>query len=105
VGGTTTWKITISNETGEVTPLTFLSSQVAEILLKDGSGQVAYQWSTGRVFSQQVHCETYAAGESKTVDIAEDRPFALAAGTYTLEVFLAAAPNPPGYDAQVTVGA
>ncbi len=101
-GQPATWKVTITNTTDGPVPLVFSSSQQAEILLSQDGEQV-YQWSTDRAFTQELRCQTLAAGEVYTVQLAETNPLDVPPGEYVLTARTITAPFPPDFTVPVTV--
>jgi len=55
------WAIDVTNITDEPIPLTFGSSQVADVSISDGDTEL-YRWSNEKAFTQEIHDIQFAAG-------------------------------------------
>ncbi|MCU1374554.1 MAG: Intracellular proteinase inhibitor [Actinomycetia bacterium] len=59
--GPVTWKVTVTNDTGNGLKLSFTTGQRADVTLTRG-GEAVYQWSRGMMFTQSMQDVTVPAG-------------------------------------------
>jgi hypothetical protein len=101
-GKPATWLLTITNTTDQPIIVSYVSGQIADVVLKK-DGKTVYQWGAGRSFTQDGHCELIAAHTSVQYHLIEERPMSLPAGTYDLELVFGGNPLPAQSNATVTV--
>jgi hypothetical protein len=101
-GQPASFKVTLTNTSETDVPLVFASSQQADILLSQ-DGKPLYEWSADRAFTQEIRCQTLAAGQVYTVELAETKPLPVPPGDYVLTARTVTAPYPPDFTMQVTV--
>ena len=95
------FKITLTNTSEAEVPLVFSSSQQADILLSQDGKQV-YDWGTDPAFTQEIRCQTLAAGQIFTVELAETNPLSVPPGELTAARTITA-PYPADFTMPVTV--
>lgn len=100
-GKQVTWRLTVTNGTGDDVTLAFRSGQQGEVVLRDPDGAEAYRWSEGMMFAQALTETPLAAGAAVTFDLAG--PLDVAPGTYALEAGVPSDPTPGPERSEVTV--
>ncbi|MCU1234065.1 MAG: hypothetical protein JWP63_2032, partial [Candidatus Solibacter sp.] len=92
-----TWRL--STSTGESLRLQFSSGQEYDVIMRDDAGRVVWQWSAGRVFTQDFHERSVSVWSASVL-----APIAnLMAGTYKVEAWITTSGNPPAFAATVPV--
>ena len=100
-GELVTWRLTVTNGTGDDVTLVFPSGQSGDVVLSAG-GEERYRWSAGMAFTQAVREEPLAVGDSVTYELSGG-PLAVPPGEYELEAVLTSDPAPPPVTDEVTV--
>lgn len=91
-------RLSIRNTTADPAVLVFNSSQIYDLEIRDDNGNVVYQWSNGKAFSQ-VATTLVIQDEQDYIIMA---PLVnLAAGAYTAESWFVTAGSPGNYAASV----
>jgi len=85
------FRLTVRNDGERPLELRFESGQTAEFVVT-GDGEPVWQWSDGRMFTQQIRHETLSPGDETT---AEGRWSDPPAGRYTVEATLTDADERP----------
>ncbi len=88
-GGTITWHYRLYDGNDQPLELTFPSSQVYDLVLRQGDTEIA-RWSEGRMFLQIIVQRTVKQGETMDLTDAWTLPADLKTGDYTLEFVLTA---------------
>jgi Intracellular proteinase inhibitor len=86
-GETIDWRYTLYNGNDHPLVLTFMTSQVYDLILRQG-GKVIARWSTGKMFADIVTTSTVMMGETMELNGSWQLPTGLALGTYDLEFIL-----------------
>src|SRR5450756_1806053 len=81
------WGYTLYNGNDQPLALTFTSSQVYDLIVRQG-GKVLARWSTGLMFADVMSTRTVMMGETMDLNGSWQLPEKLAAGTYELELSL-----------------
>ena len=81
------WRYTLYNGNDHPLVLTFMTSQVYDLILRQG-GKVIARWSTGQMFADIVTSRTVMMGETMELKGSRQLPKELAPGTYDLEFVL-----------------
>ena len=98
------WRYTLYNGNDQPLVLTFMTSQVYDLILRQG-GKVIARWSTGQMFADIVTSRTVMMGETMELNGSWQVPGKLAAGTYELEfVLTSTTTEPTGTKTQFEVG-
>ena len=98
------WRYTLYNGNDHPLVLTFMTSQVYDLILRQG-GKVIARWSTGKMFADIVTTRTVMMGETMELNGSWQLPNNLALGTYDLEfVLTSATTEPTGAKTQFVVG-
>ena len=98
------WRYTLYNGNDHPLELTFTSSQVYDLILRQG-GRVIGRWSTGRMFADVMSTRTVMMGETMELKGSWQLPKELALGTYELEfVLTSTTTEPTGAKTQFAVG-
>ena len=97
--GAVTVRLTVTNEGDDPVELTFSSGQTAEFVAASDD-DVAWRWSEGQLFTQQIRTLTLDPGESLSAEGAwsDPRP-----GEYTVEASLVATEQQPTATATVSL--
>ena len=90
--GPVKWTVAVTNDTTHDLLLTFPSGKRVDVTLSKG-GDVAYQWSRGILFTQEVGHVTVAAGDNKAF-VLDEAGLEIDPGTYTLTATVDAAGHP-----------
>jgi hypothetical protein len=97
------WRYTLYNGNDQPLVLTFMTSQVYDLILRQG-GKVIARWSTGQMFADIVTTRTVMMGETMKLNGSWQLPEKLALGTYELEfVLTSTTTEPTGATTQVAV--
>jgi len=98
------WRYTLYNGNDHPLELTFTSSQVYDLILRQ-SGKVIARWSTGKMFADVMSARTVMMGETMELNGSWQLPEKLALGTYELEFVLSSTTTEPtGAKTQFKVG-
>ena len=98
------WRYTVYNGNDQPLVLTFTSSQVYDLILRQG-GKVIARWSTGKMFADVMSTRTVMMGETMELKGSWQLPRELALGTYDLEfVLTSTTTEPTGAKTQFVVG-
>jgi hypothetical protein len=98
------WRYTLYNGNDHPLELTFTSSQVYDLILRQG-GRVIALWSTGRMFADVMSTRTVMMGETMELEGSWQLPQELSLGTYDLEfVLTSTTTEPTGAKTQFAVG-
>ena len=98
------WRYTLYNGNDQPLALTFTSSQVYDLIVRQG-GKVLARWSTGLMFADVMSTRTVMMGETMDLNGSWQLPEKLAAGTYELEfVLTSTTTEPTGAKTQFAVG-
>ena len=81
------WRYTLYNGNDQPLALTFTSSQVYDLIVRQG-GKVISRWSTGLMFADVMSTRTVMMGETMELKGSWQLPKELAPGTYDLEFVL-----------------
>lgn len=96
------WVLTVTNE-GEPVTLEFRDGQSGDVVLSR-SGQEAYRWSRGMVFTQALRSEELGAGEEVGFTLEGATLDGLDPGEYELTATVTSEPAPPPAERTVMVG-
>ena len=88
------WRYTLYNGNDHPLVLTFMTSQVYDLILRLG-GKVIARWSTGKMFADLVTSRTVMMGETMALNGSWQLPSNLALGTYELEFVLTSTTTEP----------
>ena len=98
------WRYTLYNGNDHPLELTFTSSQVYDLILRQ-SGKVIARWSTGQMFADLVTTRTVMMGETMKLSGSWQLPEKLTVGTCELEfVLTSTTTEPTGVTTQFEVG-
>ena len=98
------WRYTLYNGNDQPLALTFTSSQVYDLIVRQG-GKVISRWSTGLMFADVMSTRTVMMGETMELKGSWQLPKELAPGTYDLEfVLTSTTTEPTGAKTQFAVG-
>ncbi|MCX6084080.1 MAG: BsuPI-related putative proteinase inhibitor [Caldiserica bacterium] len=98
------WRCTLYNGNDQPLVLTFTSSQVYDLILRQG-GRVIARWSTGKMFADVMSTRTVMMGETMELKGSWQLPNELGLGTYDLEfVLTSTTTEPTGAKTQFAVG-
>jgi len=98
------WRYTLYNGNDQPLVLTFTSSQVYDLILRQ-DGSVIARWSTGRMFADVMSSRTVMMGETMELKGSWQLPKELSLGTYELEfVLTSTTTEPTGTKTQFAVG-
>ena len=97
VGGTATARLTLRNTQAQPVSLTFPSGQRFDVVVRNGKGDVVYQWSRGKAFTMLYGTLAVTGEKTWTAEFAVPAE----AGKYTVEAWLAS--DPPAYRGQVAI--
>jgi len=98
------WRYTLYNGNDQPLALTFTSSQVYDLIVRQGGKMIA-RWSTGRMFADVMSTRTVMMGETMELKGSWQLPKELALGTYELEfVLTSTTTEPTGTKTQFAVG-
>jgi len=98
------WRYTLYNGNDQPLVLTFMTSQVYDLILRQ-NGKVIARWSTGQMFADIVTTRTVMMGETMELNGSWQLPQELAAGTYELQfVLTSTTTEPTGTKTQFAVG-
>lgn len=99
------WRYTLYNGNDQPLILTFTSSQVYDLILRETGGRVIARWSTDRMFADVMSTRTVMMGETMELKGSWQLPTELALGTYDLEfVLTSTTTEPTGAKTQFAVG-
>jgi len=98
------WRYTLYNGNDQPLVLTFTSSQVYDLVLRQG-GRLIARWSTGRMFADVMSTRTVMMGETMELKGSWQLPKELTLGTYDLDfVLTSTTTEPTGAKTQFAVG-
>lgn len=98
------WRYTLYNGNDQPLVLTFTSSQVYDLVLRQG-GMLIARWSTGRMFADVMSTRTVMMGETMELKGSWQLPKELTLGTYDLDfVLTSTTTEPTGAKTQFAVG-
>jgi hypothetical protein len=98
------WRYTLYNGNDQPLVLTFTSSQVYDLILRQG-GRVIARWSAGKMFADVMSTRTVMMGETMELKGSWQLPQELDLGTYDLEfVLTSTTTEPTGAKTQFAVG-
>jgi hypothetical protein len=98
------WRCNLYNGNDHPLVLTFMTSQVYDLILRQG-GKVIARWSTGQMFADIVTTRTVMMGETMKLNGSWQLPEKLTVGTYELEfVLTSTTTEPTGATTQFEVG-
>ena len=98
------WRYTLYNGNDHPLDLTFMTSQVYDLILRQDAKVIA-RWSTGKMFADIVTTRTVMMGETMDLNGSWQLPNDLAVGTYDLEfVLTSTTTEPTGAKTQFAVG-
>jgi hypothetical protein len=92
-GAPITWKVTVVNTSSTEVKMYFLAGAQNDIVLRDGNGTIAYQWSASHTPKDSTRCVTLPPGGQHDFTL-QDATFAVPAGTYRATIIMASAPDP-----------
>jgi len=99
------WRYTLYNGNDQPLVLTFTSSQVYDLILRESGGRMIARWSTDRMFADVMSTRTVMMGETMELKGSWQLPTELALGTYDLEfVLTSTTTEPTGAKTQFAVG-
>ena len=99
------WRYTLYNGNDQPLVLTFTSSQVYDLILRESGGRVIARWSTDRMFADVMSTRTVMMGETMELKGSWQLPKELALGTHDLEfVLTSTTTEPTGAKTQFSVG-
>ena len=99
------WRYTLYNGNDQPLVLTFTSSQVYDLILRESGGRMIARWSTDRMFADVMSTRTVMMGETVELKGSWQLPTELALGTYDLEfVLTSTTTEPTGAKTQFAVG-
>lgn len=88
------WRYTLYNGNDHPLELTFTSSQVYDLILRQG-GRIIARWSAGKMFADVMSTRTIMMGETMELKGSWQLPQELALGTYDLEFVLTSTTTEP----------
>jgi hypothetical protein len=88
------WRYTLYNGNDHPLDLTFTSSEIYDLILRQG-GRVIARWSTGKMFADVMSTRTVMMGETMELKGSWQVPTELAVGTYDLEFVLTSTSTEP----------
>jgi hypothetical protein len=99
------WRYTLYNGNDQPLVLTFTSSQVYDLILRESAGRIVARWSTDRMFADVMSTRTVMMGETMELKGSWQLPKELALGSYDLEfVLTSTTTEPTGAKTQFAVG-
>jgi hypothetical protein len=100
--GRVRWALVVTNQSDRAITLQYPTSQDGDVVLRDRGGDVAYRWSAGQVFAQQVRCQVIGGRQQYRLELA-GVPLDVDPGRYSLTASLASRPTPDPARVGVTV--